>query len=108
MPYSSAVSKGGSSGEVISHYTGVKMRIVGSGDLQMRLISLDEEREYVMIPFTMAATTRIEPTRLANFNEQRAMLEGKTTELDEYFKINRIIILAKELWTEYPSGMNGL
>jgi len=103
MPYSSAVDRGGSSGENISHFTGVRMRLVGAGDLQMFFHSLDEVESQTLVPFTMAATTNRESFRLANFNQQRAMLEVKTTEINEYFKINRIIIFAKELWTDYPS-----
>ena len=79
------------------------MRLVGEGDLQMRLLSLDEIETQTLVAFTMAATTNREPFRLANFNQQRAMLEVKTTVINEYFKINRIILFAKELWTDYPS-----
>lgn len=84
------------------------MRINGTGDLQMRLLSFQEVRSQTLVPFTMQTTTRVEPLRLANFNEQRVMLEGKTTEIDEYFKINRIILLGKPLWADYPASMNGL
>lgn len=108
MPYGSAVGKQGSSGEFISHFTGVRMRINGSGNLQMRLLSFQDVSEQVLVPFVMQTTTKVEPFRLANFNEQRASLEGKTTEIDEYFKINRIILFAKPLWTDYPASMNGL
>lgn len=108
MPYNSAVSGAGSSGEFVSHFTGVRMRINGTGNLQMRLLSFQEVRTQTLTPFTMALTTRIEPLRLANFNEQRASLEGKTTVINEYFKINRIILFAKPLWTDYPASMNGI
>lgn len=79
------------------------MRVIGDGELQMKLISLDAIEEQELVPFTLVAATNREPFRLANFNQQRALLELKTTEINDYFRINRIIIYAKELWTEYPS-----
>lgn len=43
-----------------------------------------------------------EPQRLANFTNQRVQFELKTTEINEYFIINRIIVFAKPIWSEYP------
>tara|TARA_R110000868_G_scaffold68110_1_gene201475 strand:- start:1792 stop:2106 length:315 start_codon:yes stop_codon:yes gene_type:complete len=103
MAYGSAISAG-SSGELISHFTGVRMRIVGSGSLQMTFKSFDSVETQALEPFTMAAATNREPFRLANFIQQRAMLEGYTTEKDETFKINRIVLFAAPMWNEYPSG----
>ena len=92
----------GSSGEGISHFNAVRMRIVGIGDLKMTMYSLDDVKSKDLLAFTLSATSNIEPTRLTNFIEQRASLKGYTTELGEYFKINRIIIFSKELWSSYP------
>lgn len=103
MPYASAVARDGSSGEFISHFTGVRMRIVGAGEFEMRLISMDEIETQTLVPFTLEETTNRQPFRLANFNQQRALLEGKTDQIDEFFKIDRIILFVKELWTDYPS-----
>lgn len=90
-------------GEFIHHVNAVRMRVTGSGSLQMQLNSLDDEEIQVLIPFTMAATTRIEPTRLANFKSQRIQLEMKTTELDEVINhVHRIIIFAKPNDSSYP------
>lgn len=92
----------GSSGENISHFTAVRLRVVGSGNLNMTLYSLDDVNSQVLAPLAMSATTNIQPTRLANFNEQRAALWLGTTEKDEYFRINRIILFSKEIFTSYP------
>jgi hypothetical protein len=102
MPYGSTANHG-SSGESISHFTGVRMRVTGSGNLQMQFQSLDEVETQDLVAFPLSTTTNREPFRLANFNQQRAMLKGYTTVKDEIFKINRIIIFAKELWQEFPS-----
>lgn len=82
-------------GEQEHHVVAVRMRVNGSGSLRMRLMSLDDVRTQTLIPFTMATSTDIEPTRLANFQSQRIRLEFKTIDIDETFIIGRIIIFAK-------------
>ena len=92
-----------SKGENISHFTGIRLRVTGSGSLRPTLYSLDDIRSEVLVAMTMSATTNIEPFRLSNFMEQRARLELKTTALNETFRINRIIIFAKPIFTMYPA-----
>lgn len=92
----------GSKAEEICHYAGVRLRVTGAGNLRMTLFSLDDERSNVLAPLAMQATTGREPTRLANFTSQRAMLEIKITAIDEKFVINRIIIFEKTVWSQYP------
>ena len=87
----------------INHYNAVRMRITGAGSLQMRFLSLDAIDTQTLVPFTMAATTAREPTRLANFKSQKAQLEIKTTVIDETFRISKIIIFAKPVESEFPS-----
>lgn len=102
MPASSAALS--SSQDNIVHYTAVRMRILGSGSLLMTMFSQDDIFSSVLVPFTMTAATNIRPNRLMNFQHQRACLEGKTTGINEWFKINKIVIYAKEVFVEYPSG----
>lgn len=98
-----ATSTESSGGENISHFTAVRLRVTGSGSLKMRLLSLDEVRTSTLVPFTLTAATNRQPTRNCNFVEQRAQLEVKTTEIDETFRINRIILFVKELYSDYPA-----
>lgn len=86
----------------IVHFTSLRMRVIGSGSLQMRMISQDSIYEQILTPFTMSAATNIRPTRLMNFQHQKAIFEGKTTAIDERFEINKIIFFAKNVFTEYP------
>lgn len=88
----------------IVHYTSVRMRLIGSGSLQMTMYSQDEIYSQPLVSFTMQATTNIRPNRLMNFQHQRAYLEGKTTSINEWFKINKIVIYAKEVFVDYPNG----
>jgi hypothetical protein len=91
-----------SSGENISHFTGLRIRVTGVGNLQLKVYSLDDIRSQDIAPLTMQTATDKIPTRLCNFTTQRASFELKTTEMDEHFRINRIVIYSKEVATSYP------
>jgi hypothetical protein len=103
MAKGAALSEG-SSGENISHFAAIRVRVNGTGNLKMKVLSLDDIRSKELVPFVMATTNRIIPTRLVNFSEQRALFEISTTEMDEYFRINRIVIFAKEMYTSFPGS----
>ena len=89
-------------GEVEHHIVAVRLRVVGAGNLLLSLTDYDDVQTENLVPISMAVSTRIEPTRLANFQSQRIRLIGQTTEIDERFDIHRILIFAKPVATEYP------
>lgn len=93
-----------SSQDNIIHYTSVRMRIIGSGSLDMTMFSQDDVFSSALVPFTMRATTNIRPTRLMNFQHQRAALRCSTDTINEWFHINKIVIYAKEVFVDYPDG----
>ena len=101
------MAKSSSQGELIHHLAAVRMRINGSGSLDMVLSSLDDVQTQTLVPFTMASTTYIEPTRLANFKSQRIKLRISVNEIDEWFQIRRIILFAKPVEASYPSLIGG-
>ncbi len=88
----------------VNHYGGITIRVVGAGNLIPTFKGFDEIEQVEMVPIVMAATNRREPTRLGNYNSQRALLRLEVTEIDEWFKINNFTIWAKPLWSEWPSG----
>lgn len=92
----------GSSGEGISHFNLIRMRVIGTGNLKLSMHSLQNVKVTQISPLAMSLVTDIEPTKKTNFKKQRAALRGETTEFQEYFRINRIIIGSKLLWTSYP------
>lgn len=98
--------KSSGQGELIHHVAGVRMRVVGSGNLDMSLKSLDDIHTSTLQPFVMTATNYIEPLRLANFKSQRILLRFGVNEIDEWFQIRRIIILVKPVEADYPSILN--
>lgn len=105
MPKGAAISEA-SSGESVSHFAAIRIRLNGTGQLKMSVHSLDDIRSKALVPFVMQSQTRIIPTRLVNFMEQRASFELKTTEINEKFRINRIVIFQKEVFTSVP-GLAG-
>ena len=92
----------GSAGENITHFNAVRMRIQGTGNLKMSFISQDEVITQDLAPLVMAELTNIQPTRLANFMQQRAIFKLGTTEKDEFFRINRIVLFTKETFSSFP------
>jgi hypothetical protein len=92
----------GSSGEAIQHFSHLRLRVVGSGVLRGALYSLDDVRTRALPNYTMASLSRIEPTILTNFVEQRARYKFYTTDENEWFRINRVIVFLKDYGSEYP------
>lgn len=97
-----AKSKG--RGENEHHIVAVRLRVTGSGNLKLALTDLDQVQTQNLVDIPMAATSRIEPTRLANFQSQRIRYEISVTEINEHFHIRRIIVFAKPVAMEYPDG----
>ena len=101
MPKGTARSHG-SSGEFISHFNAVRMRVNGTGALKLTLFSLDDEDWQQLADIEMAERTDRQPTVLANFVHQRCSLEIKTTTKNDHFRINRIILFSRFFASEYP------
>jgi len=89
-------------GEAILHFDVIRLRITGSGNFKMTLLSLDSVKSQNLANLVLSSTNSIEPHKLCNFTQQRAFLQGKTTEIDETFKISKIIIFARPVATMYP------
>lgn len=98
--------KSSGSGELIHHVNAVRMRVVGSGNLDMTLLSLDDVQSTTLSPFVLQTTNYIEPTRLSNFKSQRILLRIGVNEIDEWFRVHRIIIFARPVEADYPSILN--
>lgn len=92
----------GSSGENIQHFSHLRLRVVGSGTLKGVLYSLDDVRSLDIPNYTLASVSRIEPTLLTNFVEQRARYKIYVTEENEWFRVNRIVVFLKDYGSEYP------
>lgn len=88
-------------GEFITHFTAVRLRVEGTGNLKLKLMSLSDIYEQDLVPYAMTTTNR-QPTQLSNFNQERALLKIETTEINEYFEISKIMVFCKPVATGYP------
>lgn len=93
----------GSGGEYISHINAIRMRVVGNGNLKLTLTSFQDVHNQDLVDISLSEKTNIQPMRLANFVEQRAALTIKTTSINDYFRVNRIIVFTKFFASEYPA-----
>lgn len=96
-----------SKGENINHFNGVRLRILGTGTVNMQFESLPDNdgnvTTRVMVPLDLDALTQTrEPFKKVNFMQQRSRLRIQTTEIDEVIKINRLIIFARPVYTNFP------
>lgn len=87
---------------LINHYGGIRFHGTGAGNLRFRLFSLDEVKVSALMPIALRTKSVVEPTRLANFTQQKAKLEVRITEIDETFSINNIIVFTKPVAKSYP------
>ena len=88
--------------ENILHFGGIRLRVNGVGNLQMELLSLDDDRSVNLKELPITPRPGLEPTRRVNFKSQRTRLKIFTTKMNEYAKVNRIIIFAKQSSTSFP------
>lgn len=88
--------------EYINHFTAIRMRIKGSGNIKGTLYSYDEVRSDVLNPTAMAVTADDPLTILADFTSFAAKLRLEITEIDEYFNINNITIYSKPVANSFP------
>jgi hypothetical protein len=88
--------------EVINHYGAVRLRVKGTAQLQLTLLSLDETQANVLVPIQINSLTNIEPNRLANFTQQRAKLQIAVTNINENFIISKIIVFIKPVAKSWP------
>lgn len=95
------MGKSGFSGELI-HFNAVRLRVVGSGSLFTFLRSLDDVVNTQLETVTLASVTNREPTVLANFTEQRAQVEIRTTAKDAVFSLSKIVVFIKPTASGYP------
>jgi len=92
----------GGTGEGVVHFNAVRLRVTGTGNLKMKMLSLDDEFSDDLSDLPIKEKSGIEPTMPCNFMAQRMALEIKTVNINEYFKINRIIIFSREVFTSFP------
>ena len=89
-------------GSDILHFGMIRVRVVGNGNLDARLFSLDDVEKGIIVSLTMSNPNARKIDRLCNFISQSARLKLGTDTFEEYFKVNDITIYVKPQWTQYP------
>lgn len=89
--------------ENIVHFTGFRLRVTGAGILIPTVYTLNDIVSQILTSITLITTTDRELMRLMNFQTQRMSLELKTTDINHIFQVNKLILFAKEVFSEFPS-----
>lgn len=88
--------------EDILHFGAVRYRVTGSGVLRTTLLGLDDNPTQVLSTITMSSSPSRQPAILSNLISQRCRYRVETTVINEVFRINRIILFVKPIYTDYP------
>ena len=82
------------------HFGGVRIRVTGAGNLVMTFQNLDTTVTQPITPLVMSTAPGAEPFTLSNYIAQRAFLRIETLNLNETFRINRVIVYVKPIWSQ--------
>lgn len=88
--------------ELVNHYGGVRLSVTGVGNLRLKLYSKDEIKISPLISLPLNIQDNKSPTRISNFTQQKAKLEVRVSELNETFKINKMIVFVRPVAKSYP------
>ena len=100
-----AITSEGSGGENVQHISHVRVRAIGQGQIFLSVASLDYIKQKTLVPIVLQSVNRKTSDRLVNFVEQRASFTFHTPELNTYFRISRIIVYMKEIYTSHPGTL---
>lgn len=104
MPKGATTSEG-SGGEDIQHFSHIRVRAIGQGQIFLSVASQDYVKTKTLIPLILRNANRQTPDRLVNFVEQRASFTLYTPEINTYFRINRIIVYMKTIYSSHPGSV---
>src|SRR4030095_9156720 len=92
----------------IVHHSHLRLRVTGTGNLDVRLIALyddistDNPPTSSLVPLPMQSGTARLAQFNANFEQQYTQIEVSTDAIDEYFYITKIVTYAKPVAVAYP------
>ena len=90
--------------ENINHLAGIRLRVLGSGELNIRISSLSDVIIKDLVPITMQDPARIEPYRIINFVSQKSKITLSTDDFDSVMRVNKIVVFLKPIFTQYPGN----
>lgn len=86
----------------ILHFGAVRLRAIGSGNLIPTFYSMDKVSSSELVPIVLSNSSLKDPTRLGNFVSPYTILRLETRAINEVFKINRVTIYVKQMYTSFP------
>lgn len=87
----------------INHFGGVKLRVFGSGNLQINLTGEDGVGSQDLLALTLLASPGFEPYRIFNFINEKCYIKLRTHLFGEHYTISSVITYAKALWIARPN-----
>lgn len=91
----------------IVHSVGVRYRVRGSGHMETRLWNMDRVRYLMLDEIDLDTPSSRTKTLLANFQDQGIQIQFRTTRIDEYISINKIVCFVKPVAESYPIRSGG-
>lgn len=82
----------------INHFGGIKLRVKGSGSLQITVQGEDNSNPVTALPLTLAASPGKELDRLINYVNEKCSIKLRTNQFGEYFILSEFTLFAKALW----------
>lgn len=90
------------SGDIQNHFNPVRIRVLGSGNLQVFLFDTGLINNSELDAKTMSLTSAKSVNYLSNFTAERACLLIMTTEEDEYFSVDNMWVYGKPSRNSFP------
>lgn len=90
--------KSGDDEGLINHYTGIRLRVVGSGVLGIIAYGLDRTISYTVKDIVLSANPGKEYTALFEIKSEKCIVSLKTSSINEWFHINKYALYFIPLW----------
>jgi len=87
----------------ISHFGGLKLRVIGSGNLQINLTGEDGSNSQDPPGITLSTNSGAEPDRLINFINEKCSIKLRVSFPGEKFNLSKVTLYARPLWLRRPS-----
>jgi len=87
----------------IKHYNAIRARVIGSGNLQVRVSNSDGTTVLNPPNLVMSTVPGRDLERIFNFQSERAWVRLRVSNIDEWFLLNYFKFFAKVMWHSRPS-----
>ena len=91
----------------IVHSVGVRYRVRGDGHMETRMWNMDRVRYQMLDEIDLSTPSSRTKTLLANFQDQGVQIQFRTTRIDEYIEMNKIVCFVKPVAESYPIRSGG-